>query len=55
MLVKRIRYFANLSIVFSITLSTYIYSQDNEISQNATNVMIEEVVPTSSRATCGDV
>ena len=44
MLVKRIRYFANLSIVFSITLSTYIYSQDNEISQNATNVMIEEVV-----------
>ena len=27
-------------LYFSITLSTYIYSQDNEISQNATNGMM---------------
>jgi iron complex outermembrane receptor protein len=44
MLVKKLMYFVNLSIVFSMVLSTHIYSQDNEISQNATNIMIEEVV-----------
>ena len=44
MLIKKVRYFVSLSIVFSMGLSTHIYSQDNEISQNATNIMIEEVV-----------
>ncbi|MDA9147442.1 Plug domain-containing protein, partial [Gammaproteobacteria bacterium] len=44
MLIKKVRYFVSLSIVFSMGLSTHIYSQDNEINQNATNIMIEEVV-----------
>ena len=44
MLVKKLMHFVNLSIVFSMVLSTHIYSQDNEINQNATNIMIEEIV-----------